>query len=101
MFHSELHWEIWDRPKNAATALQTRNLEGHLEAQGLPTSVEEEVLVARINLLSARGLPLTPAMIGNLVCEIIKGHVGERWVDRFIKRHKDVLTSVYLTAIDH
>lgn len=73
----------------------------HLETQGLLDAAQEKILVERINMLSARGLPPTPAMIQNLVQELIKGPVGEHWVNRFINRHNNELASVYLESIDY
>ena len=72
-----------------------------VESQGLLDIAQEKMLVERINTLSARGLPLTPKMVENLVQELIKGHVGEDWVRRFIKRHENKLASLYLDSIDY
>ena len=74
---------------------------GHLEAQGLLNAAQERVLIDRINTLSARGMPPTPRMIENLVQELTKGPVGDRWVSRFTKRHDNELASIYLESIDY
>ena len=73
----------------------------HLEAQGLLDNALERVLVERINTLSARGLPPTPAIVRNLVQELTRRPVGEHWVSRFTKRHDNELASVYLDSIDY
>jgi Tc5 transposase DNA-binding domain len=57
--------------------------------------------VAYINKLSDRGLPSTPGIVRNLARELFKTEVGEHWVSRFCRRHKNELSSVYLRAIDY
>lgn len=73
----------------------------HLLAQGHLNQAQEEVLVERINTLSARGLPPTPQFVKNLVQEMTGKVVGDHWVTRFVKRHADKLESIYLTSIDY
>ena len=72
-----------------------------LEAQGLLDYAQERVLVERINTLSTRGIPPTPAIVQNLVQELTKAPVGEHWVSRFVDRHRKELKSVYLDSIDY
>ena len=55
----------------------TSRSEAHLEAQGLLSNAYENALVERINTLSARGIPPTPAVVRNLVIELIGAPVGE------------------------
>ena len=66
----------------------------------LLTTAQESVLIEHINKLSARGLHLTPQLLENLVVEVIHRPVGERWVERFCKRHSTELKSIYLRGID-
>ena len=66
----------------------------------LLTTAQESVLIEHINELSARGLHLTPQLLENLVVEIIRRPIGERWVERFCKRHDNELKSIYLRGID-
>ena len=79
----------------------TSRSEAHLEAQGLLSNAHEKALVERINILSARGIPPTPAVVRNLVIELTGALVGEHWVSRFVERHRDQLYSVYLDSIDY
>lgn len=76
----------------------------HSEARSrstmLLTTAQESVLIEHINKLSARGLHLTPQLLENFVVEIIRRPVGERWVERFCKRHNTKLKSIYLRSID-
>jgi Tc5 transposase DNA-binding domain len=65
------------------------------------SATQEKTLVAYINKLSDRGLPPTPGIVRNLAEELSKSTVGEHWVSRFCKRHKNQLSSVYLRTIDH
>ena len=73
----------------------------HIEAQGHLSVKMEEVLIERINTLSARGLPPTPQFIANMVLELSGEQVGPNWVSRFVKRHDDDLSSIYLESIDY
>ena len=66
----------------------------------LLTNAQESVLIEYINKLSARNMHPTPQMVENLVVEITGRHVGERWVERFRKRHGNELRSRYLRNID-
>ena len=79
----------------------TSRSDAQLEAQGLLTKAQERVLVDRINTLSTRGIPPTPAFVENLVQELIKAFVGDRWISRFVKRHQDELESIFLDSIDY
>ena len=64
------------------------------------TNAQESTLIEYINKLSARGLHPTPQMLENLVVEIVGHSIGERWVERFCKRHGNKLVSIYLRSID-
>ena len=66
----------------------------------LLTNAQESVLIEYINKLSTRGIHLTPQILGNLLVEIVGHPIGGRWVERFCKRHKDELKSLYLRGID-
>ena len=66
----------------------------------LLTDAQESVLIEYIKKLSARNMHPTPQMVENLVREITKRPVGERWVERFRKRHSNEFTSRYLRNID-
>ena len=80
---------------------QRPNDTAHFEAQGLLTTTMEDVLVERINTLSARGMPPTPQIVRNLVSELSGTPVGKNWVSRFVKRRDNELCSVYLDSIDY
>ena len=67
----------------------------------LLTNAQEEVLIEHINKLSARNLHPTIQTVENLAREIIGHPVGERWVERFRKRHGNKLRSRYMRNIDH
>ena len=77
------------------------NGHAHSIHQKLLTNAQEEVLLDHISKLSARGLPPTPQILRNLVVEIVRHDVSERWVRRFCQRHNDRIDSVYLKVIDH
>ena len=66
----------------------------------LLTNAQESVLIEHINSLSVRGFHPTPQMVENLVVEIVGHPIGERWMERFYKRHKSEIVSVYLRNID-
>ena len=65
------------------------------------TSAEEETLIAHINKLTDRGMPLTSSIVRNLVEEIRGEKVGKNWTGQFIRRHKNRLRSLYLRNIDN
>ena len=64
------------------------------------TSVQEEVLIERVNQLTDRAIPPTPQIVKNLAEELIKAPLGKNWVGGFIKRYQDRLKCVYLRTID-
>ena len=74
--------------------------EGQSRSNMLLTNAQELTLIEYLNKLSTRGLHPTPQMLENLVVEIIGRSIGERWIERFCKRHGDVIQSVYLRGID-
>jgi hypothetical protein len=65
------------------------------------TNDEEEVLIARINTLTDRGMPPTSHIIRNLAEEIRGKWVGKNWTGQFVKRHKLRLKSAYLRNINN
>jgi hypothetical protein len=46
-------------------------------------------------------MPPTSAIVKNLAEEIRGCAVGKNWVSQFVKRHQDVLKSLYLRNIDN
>jgi hypothetical protein len=62
---------------------------------------EEKVLIARINDLIDRGMPLISQIVKNLAEEIRGVEVSKNWVGRFVKRHGIRLTSLYLWNINN
>ena len=75
--------------------------DAHSRDKKLLTDAQEQVLVEYIRKLSDRGLHLTPKILENIIVEIVGHPIGGRWVQRFTKRHKNELTSIYLRNIDH
>ena len=65
------------------------------------TNAEEETLIAHINKLTDRGMPLTSSIVQNLAEEIRGAKVGKNWTGQFIQRHKNRLKSLYLRNIDN
>ena len=65
------------------------------------TNDEEEVLIARINTLTDRGMPPTSHIVRNLAEEIRGEPVGKNWTGQFVKRHNLRLKSAYLRTIDN
>jgi hypothetical protein len=61
---------------------------------------QEDELVLYIESLTARRLPPTRAMVRNFASEIARERVSERWVSRFLIRHKDSLTPRWTDAMD-
>ena len=67
----------------------------------LLTNTQEKVIVEYLNKLSDRGFHPSPQILENLVTEVVGHPIGGRWQERFCKRHKNVLKSIYLRGIDH
>ena len=65
------------------------------------TTLQEEVLIIRINYLSDRGLPPITAIVKNLAEEIRGAPVGKNWAGQFVCRYSDQLKSLYLRNIDN
>lgn len=61
---------------------------------------QEKELIKYIYRLCERCLPPTPKMVYNFVSETSKQLVGHNWVNRFIKRHRDVLDLRFLNCLD-
>lgn len=74
--------------------------EARSRSSQLLTDAQEFVLIEYINKLPTRGLHPTPQILENLVVEIVGHPIGERWVERFCKRHGSELKSMYLRNID-
>lgn len=74
--------------------------EGRSRSTMLLTDAQESLLIEHINKVSARNMHPTPQMVENLVREITGRPVGERWVERFRKRHGNKLCSRYMRNID-
>ena len=71
------------------------------ESQGHLNLTQKRVLVERVNMFSLQGLPPTLAIVWNFIAELCENVVGGHWVIKFIERHKNELTSVYLESIDY
>ena len=65
------------------------------------TNAQEETLIAYINKLTDRGMPLTSSIVQNLAEEIKGAKVEKNWTRQFIWRHKNRLRSLYLRNIDN
>jgi hypothetical protein len=65
------------------------------------TNSQEKALIAIINDLTDRNMPPTTAIVKNLAEEIRGCAVGKNWTASFVKRHKNVLKSLYLKSIDN
>ena len=61
---------------------------------------QEEELVRYIKELTDKGLPPTSKMIKNIAEEIACDSVGKNWIEGFLKRHENELTSRHLANID-
>ncbi|KAL1581768.1 hypothetical protein WHR41_09514 [Cladosporium halotolerans] len=72
----------------------------HSSQQFLSTQ-QERTLIAYINQLTEFGLPPTPSMLRNFVCDIAKKEPGKNWSHRFCQRWSDTLQSKYLKPIDN
>jgi hypothetical protein len=64
------------------------------------SAVQEVALIDQINRLTDRGLPPTSQMVRNMAEEMIQSKVGKNWTGDFVRRHQDILKSVYLRNID-
>jgi transposase-like protein len=64
------------------------------------SAAQETALIAQINQLTSRGIPPTSQMVKNMAEEMIQDTVGKNWTGEFVRRHQDVLKSVYLRNID-
>jgi hypothetical protein len=62
-------------------------------------NAQEKVLIKRINYLTDKALPPTPAMVTNMAEEICGDKVHKNWASDFIRRHQNVLKSRYLRCI--
>ena len=64
------------------------------------TNVQELTLIKTINKLTDRVIPPTTSMVRSLAEEVRGCAVRKNWVSAFVRRHKDVLKSVYLRNLD-
>ena len=87
--------------KNRFTGKTASRSTAQVEANGILSPTQEEVLVDRINYLSERGMPPTPQYVVNLVQEMVEKEVGNYWISCFIKRHDDEFCSIYLDNINY
>jgi hypothetical protein len=78
---------------------QRTNAEAHKDEMLLHPQQELE-LVHYIQGLSERGLAPTRNMIQNFASEVAKWEVSIAWVERFLRRNCDQLSSKYTTGID-
>ena len=74
--------------------------ESQSKSNMLLTNAQESALIEYLNKLSTHGLHPTPQILKNLVVEIVKHFVGERWIEHFYKHHNDMIQSIYLRSID-
>jgi hypothetical protein len=65
------------------------------------TDIQEQLLIDQINRLTDRGIPPTSQIVKNFIEEMIRRAMGKNWTDGFVKRHTDVLKSLYLRNIDN
>ena len=65
------------------------------------TTLQEQTLINHINHLSDRNLPPTAQIVQNIAKEIAGRSFGKNWTSNFIKRHQQVLKSLYLRNIDN
>lgn len=75
--------------------------EANSKHRQLLNDVEEDTLLRYIDELTNRRMPPTRQILRNLAEEILGGPVGDHWPDRFVRRHKDRICSVYLKPIDY
>jgi Tc5 transposase DNA-binding domain len=64
------------------------------------TKVQEDTLLEYIDYLTTRSMPPTSQIVQNLAEEIADASLGKNWTSRFIKRHQNRITSIYLRPID-
>jgi len=65
------------------------------------TTLQEQTLINHINHLSDQNLPLTTQIVQNIAKEMAGRSFGKNWTSNFIKRHQQVLKSLYLRNIDN
>jgi hypothetical protein len=75
------------------------NAEAH-EEQMLLNPQQDKELVRYIQGLSERGIAPTRSMIKKIASEVSKWEASEAWVERSLRRNRDLLTSRYTTGID-
>ena len=51
--------------------------------------------------LTSRDTPPSPQTVKNMAEELSGTSVGKSWTNRFLKRHKNWLKSIYFRSIDH
>jgi transposase-like protein len=64
------------------------------------SAAQETALVAQINRLTNRGIPPTSQIVKNMAEEMIQDILGKNWTGEFIRRHQNVLKSMYLRNMD-
>jgi hypothetical protein len=66
----------------------------------LLNDIQEKALLALIDDWSSIGLSPTPHMVKVLVERQVGHDISKNWVTRFYHRHEDMISSVYLNAMD-
>ena len=92
---NEYRSTAWRRQKG----ITSEKHEGY-EKQRLLRAQDTETLIEHINRLTLRGLPPTKAMIRNFIGELSDRPPGKNFIQRFLKRNSDRLTSAYLRLFD-
>jgi hypothetical protein len=64
------------------------------------TTTQETALVDYLLQIGKRGIWTTPRIIRNLVQETLNELIGKNWVTRFVERHSNQITTVYLNGLD-
>ncbi|EMD67024.1 hypothetical protein COCSADRAFT_351630 [Bipolaris sorokiniana ND90Pr] len=61
---------------------------------------QESELIKYIQDLTERALPPTRSIIKNYVSVIAEWEPSDSWISRFLRRHRDQLTTKFVTGID-
>lgn len=75
------------------------SIEAGREKASLLSHIQQLELVKYVNMLSARGLPLTNIMVTNFAAENCGKPPGKNWCTNFMKAHSKVLVSDYLPGL--
>jgi hypothetical protein len=77
---------------------QATSEEAQQDRQKLSLQQEEE-LIKYIDVITERVLPPTRVMLQNSASLVAELPCSERWVDRFLHRHKDLVTMRWATGM--